>query len=80
MRHISYLHGIEIQIYLSGRKKVSQIEWAALYNNEAGQEITTPDVERLFVTGGYGIYGGITAVLIDYLENGDRNLYFVCSN
>jgi len=62
---------------LRNRVKVGQIQWAALYNNEQNTVITDPDVERFFVTGNYGIFSNVTAVLVNYLADFTRVIYYV---
>lgn len=65
---------------LPNRTKIGQIQWAGLYNNERNTNITDPDVERFFVTGKYGIFQDATAVLINYLPDFTRFIYFVGNN
>lgn len=62
---------------LPNRNKVGQIQWSGLYNNEQNTNITDPDVERFFVTGKYGIYEDVTAILINYLPNFTRVIYYI---
>ena len=62
---------------LPDRVKVGQIEWAGVYNNEQGGTTTEPDVERFFVTGAYGIFEGVTGVLVDYKADLTRTIYYI---
>jgi hypothetical protein len=56
---------------------VGQIQWAGLYNNEKSTIVTSPGVERFIITGKDGIYENVTCVLINYLADSSRIIYFV---
>ena len=57
--------------------KVGQIEWSGVYNNQQGGTTTLPGVERFFVTGAYGIFEGVTGVVIEYSLDLTRTIYYI---
>jgi hypothetical protein len=59
------------------RTKVGQIQWVGLYNNDGSTIITNPDVERFIVAGNEGIFEDVTSVIINYLPDLTRFVYFV---
>ena len=56
---------------------VGQIQWAGLYNNDKSTIVTSPGVERFIVTGKDGIYENVTCVVINFLADLSRIIYFV---
>jgi hypothetical protein len=62
---------------LPNRTKVGQIQWSGLYNNEQRTNITSPGVLRFMVTGNDGIFANVTAVVINFLDDLTRIIYYV---
>ena len=59
------------------RIKLGEIQVSSLYNNGASGAVSLPGVERYMVNSGYGIFSGVTAILLDSKADLTRDIYFM---